>query len=295
VTKLRRSPWFWSKKVKGRKPGRPATADQVRTIVIYLKKQNPKWGVPRIHSALAEVGVQVSKTTIRSILEEAGLLPTSPEPVNWDRFRSSVKDGLWAMDFLVAHTTKGVKLQVMLVLDVFTRELMELRVYDGWDVDSYWTSMAFNECQCREKRQPKAVVHDRATYFEEQFMRQMSVLDIGQRHIPAKQPLANIFAERTVLTVRFELLNHIRFEDAEELQWYLDEFRAWYNEFRVHQGIDGRPPARYASEEPQADVVSIEELRHRRLRRHEFAHGLLNGYELVPMGLEDDDGCLAAA
>lgn len=253
------------------------------------------WGVPRIHSALAEVGVQVSKGTIRAILEEAGLLPASPEPANWDRFRSSVKDGLWAMDYFVAHTTKGVKLQVMLVLDVFTRELMELRVYDGWDVDSYWTSMAFNECLNREQRKPKEVVHDRATYFEEQFMRQMSVLEIEQRYIPAKQPLANIFAERTVLTVRWELLNHIRFHDAEELQWYLDEFRDWYNGFRVHQGVEGRPPARYASQEPQADVVSIEELRHRRLRRHEFAHGLLNGYELVPMGLEDDDGCQAAA
>ena len=48
-------------------------------------------------------------------------------------------------------------------------------------------------------------------------------------------------------------------------------------------------------DEPLAEVVTINELRQRRLRRHEFAHGLLNGYEYVPMEQDDDDGCQAAA
>ena len=294
TAKFRRGPWPWNREQKS-SGGRPSTADEIRELVIQLRTENPRWGVPKIHGTLSEMGIRVSKSTVRNILLEEGLLPTNPEPANWDRFKSSVKDALWAMDYLVVHTTKGAKLKVLITIDVATRELMDLHVHDGWAVDSQWTTMALNECMAREERRPQAVMHDREQVFADQLVRQLAVLEIEQRRTPPRQPLANVYAERAVLTTRWELLNHIRVHDAEELQWYLDEFRSWYNQYRVHQGANGRPPAANASEEPAAEVVSIDELRQRRLKRHEFAHGLLNGYELVEAGPEEHEDRWKAA
>ena len=67
---------------------------------------------------------------------------------------------------------------------------------------------------------------------------------------------------------------------AEQLQWYLDEYRTYWNSERCHQGIDGRTPAEQAEGVPVAEVLDLTELRRRKLVRRSFAHGLLNGYTL---------------
>ena len=59
--------------------------------------------------------------------------------------RSTAKDALWALDFFAVQTAKGVWLQALFIIAVHTRELLDLRVHDGWDVDSVWTIRTFNE------------------------------------------------------------------------------------------------------------------------------------------------------
>jgi hypothetical protein len=93
--------------------------------------------------------------------------------------------------------------------------------------------------------------------------------------------VSNGVAERAIKSVRLELLNHVRVRDVEELQWYLDEFRAYYNEHRANQAMGGQTPAAFGRDSPSAEVISIDEVRRRRLVRRRFAHGLLNAYELV--------------
>jgi hypothetical protein len=50
------------------------------------------------------------------------------------------------------RTLHGQLPQAMVILDVYTRELLGLRAYDGWDVDSTWTmrtlAAAFSESKC---------------------------------------------------------------------------------------------------------------------------------------------------
>ena len=88
-------------------------------------------------------------------------------------------------------------------------------------------------------------------------------------------------AERAIKSVRLEMLNHVRVAGVDELQWYLDEYRAYYNEHRANQAIGGETPAAYGRDSPGAEVISLDEVRRRKLVRRSFAHGLLNSYELV--------------
>ena len=122
-------------------------------------------------------------------------------------------------------------------------------------------------------------MHDRAPQFAGQVERQLRVLEVDQCRLPPRLPALNGVLERSVKSLRFELLDHIRVATVEQLQWYLDEYRAYFNTARCHQGIDGRTPAERADDVPAAEVLDLIELR-RKLVRQSFAHGSLNGYML---------------
>lgn len=276
ATRLRRRPW--QNRGKG---GRPPLAQEIKDLIIELKEANPLWGSRRIKDELARMGVRVSEPTIQKVLREAGFHPRGGHPFNFDKWKASVKDAIWALDFFFVRTAKGVWLNVLLVIDLHTREILELRACDAWGPTAEWTIRTFVAATHREGRQPSAVVHDHGTHFLGQFERQLRVLEIERRRTPVALPFVNGTAERAIKSVRLEMLNHVRVLNVEELQWYLDEYRAYYNEHRANQATDGQTPAAFCRGSPGMEVISLDEVRQRRLVRRCFAHGLLNAYELV--------------
>jgi transposase len=284
ATLFRRGPWPWRKE---RGPGRPPLDEKIVGFILTLKKDNPLWGARRIREELRRMGIAVSEPTIQKVLRENGFHPRGGRPRNWERFKSAARDALWAMDFFVVRTARGAWLNVLLVIDIHTRELVDLRVYDGWDVDSAWTVCALSSCMAREKRRPAAVMHDHGVQFYGQFERQLRVMEIEQRRTPVALPFVNGSAERAIKSVRMELLNHVRVSGAEELQWYLDEYRRYYQAERSNQALDGQTPAAFGTGEKLAEVIDLDAVRRKRLVRRSFAHGLLNSYALADDGAGD--------
>jgi transposase len=280
---FRRGPWPWRKKTATL--GRPPLDEKIVAIILTLKKENPLWGARRIREELRRMRISVSEPTIQKVLKEHGFHPRGGHPGNWERFKSTARDAIWAMDFFVVRTARGAWCNVLLIIDIHTRELLDLRVSDGWDVDSVWTVRALSACMGREHRQPAAVMHDHGTQFYGQFERQLRVMEIDQRRTPVALPVINGCAERAIKSVRLELLNHVRLRDAEELQWYLDEYRRYYLAERANQALDGQTPAAFGRGEKLAEVIDLEAVRRRRLVRSSHAHGLLNSYKLA----EDED------
>jgi hypothetical protein len=107
------------------------------------------------------MGVRVSAPTVQKILEENGFGPPGADRTR-ETYTSAAKDALWAVDFFVMRTLRGQLLQLMIVVDVCTRELLLLRAYDGWDVDSTWTMRTLAWAMSETGRTPTAVMHDRA-------------------------------------------------------------------------------------------------------------------------------------
>jgi putative transposase len=279
ATKLRRGWWRSEAKVRA---GRPATAAQMVELVLTLKRENPAWGQKRLAQALRHMAIRVSAPTVQRILEAHGFGPPGGKRT-WIEYTSAAKDALWALDFFVVRNLHGRLMQVMLVMDVYTREVLGLRAYDGWDVDSAWTMCTLATAMSESKRRPIAVMHDRAPQFAGQVERQLRVLEIDQCRLPPRLPALNGIAERTVKSLRWELLGHIRFVTVEQLQWYLDQYRDYFNTARCHQALDGRTPAECSGNVAVAEVIDVNEIRRRKLVRRSFAHGLLNGYTLEPV------------
>ena len=277
ATKLRQEIWPCSEpRPRG---GRPPTPVKIVELVLTLKRENPSWGQKKICQTLRRIGIRVSTPTVQKILEENGFGPPGGGRT-WEEYTSAAKDALWALDFFVLRTLYGQLLQVMAIIDVHTRELLGLRAYNGWDVDSAWTMRTLATAMSASKRRPTAVMHDRAPQFAGQVERQLRVLEVDQCRLPPRLPALNGILERAVKSLRRELLDHVRIANVEQLQWYLDEIRSYWNTARCHQGIGGRTPAERAEDAPLAEVVNLTELRRRKLVCRAFAHGLLNGYTL---------------
>jgi len=278
ASKLRQGPWPWRRRGAG---GRPPLAQQMKDLIVQLKRENPLWGARRIKEELRRMGVKVSEPTIQKVLKEAGFHPRGGHPLKLERWRAAAKAAIWALDFFFVRTAKGVWLSALIVIDLHTREILELRACDAWGPTAEWTMCSLNTAMSRVKRKPAAVVHDHGKPFYGQFERQLRVLEIEQRRTPAALPFTNGGCERAIKSVRLEILNHVRVQDVEELQGYLDEYRAYYNECRANQATGGQTPAEFGRDSPVCDVIGLDEVRRRRLVRKSFAHGLLNAYELV--------------
>ena len=235
----------------------------------------------RIREELRRMGIRVSEPTIVRILRDHGFSPRPGRKVCFDRVRAAAKDALWALDFFWVKSAKRVWLQALLVIDIHTRELLDVRVHDGWGVDSIWTARVLNEVLGRTKRKPTGVVHDHGPQFFGHFQRQLHVLEIEQEVTPVRIPQMNCYAERAIGSIRRELLRHVRPRDAVGLQFYLDEYRRYANTERPHQALEGRTPAEVSTAEPETEVIDLAALRLRRLVRRAYAHGLLQGYTLV--------------
>src|SRR6266700_1826404 len=79
------------------KPGRPPLARETAGLVVRLGRENPRWGYMRIRGELKKLGIEVSATTIASLLPRAGLGP-APRRIgpSWAQFLRAEAYGLLA-------------------------------------------------------------------------------------------------------------------------------------------------------------------------------------------------------
>jgi hypothetical protein len=56
---------------------------EIRGLVVRMAEENPTWGYTRIQGSLTKVGHRVGRSTIRRILQMAGLPPVPQRPTSW--------------------------------------------------------------------------------------------------------------------------------------------------------------------------------------------------------------------
>jgi putative transposase len=58
-----------------RRPGRPTTGAEIRSLVLRLARENPTWGYRRIHGEMVGLGISLAPSTIWAILRTEGVPP----------------------------------------------------------------------------------------------------------------------------------------------------------------------------------------------------------------------------
>jgi hypothetical protein len=65
----------WDYSSRRKKLGRPPVSDEIVGLVVRMARENPNWGYDRIKGSLANLGHEISKTTVSNILKAHGVEP----------------------------------------------------------------------------------------------------------------------------------------------------------------------------------------------------------------------------
>ena len=109
-----------------RRRGRPLTPQAIGELVVRMAIENPRWGYTRIRGALANLGHEIGRNTVKRILLSRGMAP-APERgqrTPWKTFLQAHWDGLAATDLFTVEvlTLEGLKRYLVLfVIELRTR------------------------------------------------------------------------------------------------------------------------------------------------------------------------------
>jgi putative transposase len=229
-----------------RKVGRPRKANDIRQLVLTFARENLGWGYTKIRDALRGLKIEIGRTTVASILADAGIEP-APERSRkrtWQQFLSSHWETLYACDFFAVETLGvfgTVRVMVFFVIELRSRavHIAGIRI----DPDGAWMmQVARNLLDPRDGflRNATHLIHDRDPLFTSAWTTLLESGGVTCVPIPARSPNCNPHAERFVKTVRTEALGHFLIFGERHLRHLVTEFATHYNAERYHQGIDGR-------------------------------------------------------
>ena len=99
---------------------------------------------------------------------------------------------------------------------------------------------------------PRFLIRDRNAKFTGAFDAVLEAEGAKVIRTPVQAPNANSYAERWVLSVRSEALDHLLIMGVRYLERVLAEYVATYNEERPHRSLGLRPPTAIADDSPVA-------------------------------------------
>ncbi len=201
--------WKWSCGAR-RRPGRPSLDEATRALILRLARENPRWGYQRIQGELAKLGLRVSATAIRTLLDRHGLGPAPRRGgVSWPVFFRQQAASIPACDFFTVETMWLKTLYVLFFIELGSR-----RAHLGGctaNPDTAWVTQQARNL-AREwpaaEGQVRFLVRDRDSKFTEAFDEVFRSEAVRVLRTPVRAPRANAYAERWVRTVRTECLDH---------------------------------------------------------------------------------------
>ena len=109
--------------------GRPPVAEEVERLAVQMAEENPTWGYRRIQGALANLGHQIDKITVRNILRRHHMAPAPQRRkagMSWAQFLKLHWEVLAATDLFTVEVAPWhglVTYYVLVVMELATRRI----------------------------------------------------------------------------------------------------------------------------------------------------------------------------
>lgn len=250
--------------------GRPPLDPELASLIVQIAKDNQRWEVIRIKGELQGLGYRVGVTTVRTILRRAGVPPASRRGgPTWSDFVRAQAQAIMACDLFTVETVFLRTLYVLFFIEVGTRRVRIAGVTAN--PDAHWvTQQARNLFIDGEPGNVRFLVHDRDSKFTARFDEVFSSEGSQVIQTPIRARKANSYAERSVRTIRAELLDLVLVGGRRHLLRLLRDYVTHYNSHRPHRGLDLDAPER---SNIGARVVPLDEI-----RRTAAVGGFINEY-----------------
>jgi putative transposase len=255
--------------------GRPRVAEEVEQLVIRMAKENAPWGDRRIQGALANLGHQMDKLTVRNILRRHHMEPAPQRRkagMSWAPCLKRHWEVLAATDFFTVEvaTWHGlVTYYVLVVMELATRRVQVA------GITPHPTAVFMQQC-ARQLRDPfegflvgkRSLMHDRDTKFTQAFDGLLKDSGVEPIVLPPRRPNVNAHCERFVRSIKEEALEQMIMLGERALYYTIHQYLSYYHAERNHQGLGNQ----LIAPEPGIGSHSGE------VRRRDRVGGLLSYY-----------------
>ena len=226
--------------------------DELRTRLVELARQKPRFGYRRLHVLLFRAGEAVNHKRVHRVYREAGLSLRRKKRKHCVRVgmplqaRTSANQK-WALDFVHDAVECGRAIRVLSVVDAYTRECLAL------EVDTSFASRRVTrvlEAIIAERGQPGSIRCDNGPEFTSRhFLAWGMERKIEVVHIQPGKPTQNARVESFHGRLREECLNVSWFQNLFDAKRKIAAWRTEYNEERPHSSLGYLTPKEYAARE----------------------------------------------
>ncbi len=241
--------WLYSSP-KRKKPGPKGPSRELITLVLEMKRRNPHFGCPKIAEQISKTfALPLDKDVVRRILA-ARYRPKQTDGPSWLTFLGHMKDSLWSIDFFRCESLRLKPYWVLLVMDQCPRRIIGVGVHPAPAMDGRALCRLFHQATSR-KGFPQCLSsdHDPVCRFH-QWQANLRILGIHEVKTIPCVPVSHPFIERLIGTIRREYLDRRLFWNESDLERKLEAFKEYYNDSRIHQGLNQQTPEEAAGKEP---------------------------------------------
>jgi putative transposase len=223
--------------------------EPLRTKLVELAREKPRFGYRRLHVLLRRSGEHVNHKRLHRIYREAGLM------IRRKKRKHCVREGKpllarnaanqeWALDFAHDAVACGRAIRVLSVVDAYTRECLAL------EVDTSFASRRVTrvlEQIVAERGQPQAIRCDNGPELTSRhFLAWCVERQIELIHIQPGKPTQNAHVESFHGRLREECLNVSWFQNLFDARRKIAAWRKEYNQERPHSSLGYRTPEEFA-------------------------------------------------
>jgi putative transposase len=227
---------------------RPNRNTALRSELLALARQKPRYGYRRLHALLVRKGYEPNVKRVYRLCVEEDL------SIRRKRRRHLVRDRAlgprltqpnqeWAMDFIVDGQASGRMVRILSVVDAYTHKCLALEA--DTSLGSGRVARVLEQV-IAERGRPDNVRSDNGPEFTSR--RMLGWADdwkIGLVHIQPGRPMQKGHVESFHGRLRDECLNTSWFRTLNDVRCTLDSWREEYNCERPHSSLDYRTPREF--------------------------------------------------
>lgn len=227
-----------------------------------LARRHRRYGSPRMHELIVRQGHAVNHKRVERLYRAAGLtLPRcrprrrSQAQVERRSVEATRRNEVWSYDFVHDRTQYGEKLKMLVLMDEYSRECLEIRVEKqlrGQDVLETLDEVM------NERGRPDCIRSDNGPEFKNKELRKwLETRGVTPIYIEPGSPWQNGLVESLNGKLRDECLNEELFYSRSEAQTVVDWWRQVYNEERPHMSLGYKTPSEFAARKsPQSSATT---------------------------------------
>lgn len=264
-----------------RRGGRKPIAAEHAALILAMAQDNclgnNAWGRQRICGELKGLGIIISATTVRRVLQREGIPPAPQRGRAWDGPASAIATvpSTVAIDFtqvIVGHGDGIASFYLLAGIHLGTREVEILGITQH--PDSAWVAqvarnMTMDQTGFLRRVGAGAVLMDRDKLFTHQFRHMLDQAGFPVHRTPPECPWCNGFIERFWSTLKNGIVRKSIWLDEDALRQAVIAFtHEHYLTQRPHQGLGNVPP------KPTAELPDTS----KPIIRHDLLGGLIHVY-----------------